>query len=169
MQRLQPPAPQLLLIGLTFTTLGLLFFVRSIRAWAMAVDARWFVAFHLTRFVGIYFLVLYQRGELPFAFAVLGGWGDIAVATLALLLLVAGPPAGGRRSFYLLWNVVGLVDILFVVVTATRLAMADAQSMAALLRLPLSLLPTFVVPLVIASHLWLFKRLVGTSHQAEAA
>ncbi len=169
MQRLQPPAPQMLLFALTFAVLGLLFFVGPIRAWATAADVRWFVAFHLTRFVGIYFLLLYERGELPYAFAVLGGWGDIIVAVSALLLLVMGPPAGGRRGLYLAWNVVGLADILFVVMTAARLGLADADSMAALLRLPLSLLPTFVVPLIIASHIWLFKRLLGDRRKAEAA
>ena len=170
MQRLQPPAPQLVLIALTLTLLGLLFFVRSVRAWATAVDVRLLVAFHLTRFVGIYFLILYQRGELPYAFAVPGGWGDITVASCALLLLVAGPPTGRRRWAYLVWNMVGLLDILFVVATAALLAKEDSQSMAALLRLPLSLLPTFLVPIIIASHIWLFKRLLlGTSRQTETA
>jgi len=32
-----------------------------------------------------------------------------------------------------------------------------------LLRLPLALLPTFVVPVIIASHIWLFGRLVPAS------
>jgi hypothetical protein len=46
-----------------------------------------------------------------------------------------------------------------VVVTAARLGLADPASMAALLRLPLSLLPTFLVPLIIASHVILGLRL----------
>jgi hypothetical protein len=39
--------------------------------------------------------------------------------------------------------------------------MADPASMAALLRLPLSLLPTFIVPLVIFTHIVIFHRLLG--------
>lgn len=128
--------------------------------WLMAIDVRWLVGLHLTRFVGIYFLYLYGRGQLPYAFAVLGGWGDIAVASLAVVLLLLGSPARTwRRIAYMLWNVLGLADILFVVVTAARLAAADPESMAALLRLPLSLLPTFLVPLIIASHVVLGVRL----------
>ena len=53
----------------------------------------------------------------------------------------------------------GLADILFVVATATRLAPADFKSMAALLEWPLSLLPAFIVPLIIFTHAVIFVRL----------
>lgn len=149
-------------------SLSALWFVEPIRRWASAVDPRVFVAFHLTRFVGVYFLVLYRQGELPFAFAVPGVWGDIVVAVLALGLLAAGPPTGMRRRAYLVWNIFGLVDILLVVATAARLAIADPPSMAPLLQWPLSLLITFVVPIIIASHCWLFRRL-GARSSAQAA
>jgi hypothetical protein len=58
-----------------------------------------------------------------------------------------------------IWSAYGLVDILFVVATAAAEAMAMPASMAALLRMPLSLLATFVVPLIISSHLLIFARL----------
>ncbi|MDP3911389.1 MAG: hypothetical protein Q8Q14_13460, partial [Gemmatimonadales bacterium] len=63
-----------------------------LREWVLFVDLRVLVAFHLVRFVGYYFLVLYERGELPYAFAVPGGWGDIVVAGGALLLITLVPP-----------------------------------------------------------------------------
>src|SRR5689334_9296564 len=47
-----------------------------IRAWVEAVDLRWLVGFHLTRFVGIYFLILGADGRLPFGFAQPAGIGD---------------------------------------------------------------------------------------------
>ena len=156
---LRPPWPQTILVGLTLLTLTALYRVGPIHSWALRVDPRTLVAFHLTRFVGIYFLVLYSRGELPYEFAVIGGWGDIIVAAAAVPLILTGLPTAGRRKLYLAWNVVGLVDILFVVATATRLALADPTSFAPLLRLPLSLLITFVVPIVIATHVWIFRRI----------
>jgi hypothetical protein len=160
LQALQPPLPQLTLLVLTAGALWATARVPAVRAWVLSVDVCTLVAFHLTRFVGSYFLVLYGRGELPYAFAVPGGWGDILVAILALLLLLSGPPETARRlRAYVVWNVLGLLDILFVVATAARLAFSAPASMAALLRLPLSLLPTFLVPLIITSHVVLAIRL----------
>src|SRR5215212_2679666 len=97
LEPLQPPLPQLTLIALTIGALLATAKVSPVRAWALSVDLRILLAFHLTRFVGSYFLVLYARGELPYAFAVPGGWGDILVASLALLLLLVGPPDTVRR------------------------------------------------------------------------
>ena len=157
---LRPPAPQLILVGLTVALLAAERLWPTLRRFVETVDLRALVLFHLTRFVGIYFLALHARGELPWAFAVPGGWGDIVVAASALLLVIVARPdtPGGRRA-YRPWNVVGLVDILGVVLTAARLAFADPASMRALLHLPLSLLLTFVVPIVIATHVWMLRRL----------
>jgi hypothetical protein len=157
---LRPPAVPLVLFGLTAVVLVTGWRHAGLRAWLAAIDERWLVALHLTRFVGFYFLYLYGRGELPYAFAVPGGWGDIAVASLAAALLLWGPPRDVRRRWaYVAWNALGLADILFVVATAARLGLQNPASMAALLRLPLSLLPTFLVPLIIASHVVLGVRL----------
>ena len=106
---LRPPWPQAILVGLTLATLLSLYRIGPIHSWAIHVDPRRLVAFHLTRFVGIYFLVLYSRGELLYEFAVIGGWGDIIVAAAAIPLMLTGPLTSGRRRLYLIWNVVGLV------------------------------------------------------------
>jgi hypothetical protein len=163
-----PPVPQIVLLALTVLAIAATLLVPRVRGWADTVDLRVLVGFHLLRFVGVYFLLLYQRGELPYAFAVLGGIGDIVVATLALLILASGQKPGASR-FFLWWNVVGFIDIFFVVGTAARLAMADPASMSALLRLPLSLLPTWLVPLIIASHVLIFRRLLRGGATAPAA
>ena len=161
---LRPPAAPLVVFGLTVVVLAAGWLLVGFRAWLSAIDERWLVGLHLTRFVGAYFLYLYGQGQLPYAFAVPGGWGDIAVASLAAILLVVGPPRDARRRWaYIVWNVFGLADILYVVVTAARLATADPESMVALLRLPLSLLPTFLVPLIVASHVVLGVRLARQS------
>jgi hypothetical protein len=155
--QLRPPAPQLVLVAITVALFAAWRFGSEFRIWLKNLGWRPVVALHLTRFVGFYFLYLYDRGNLPYAFAVPGGIGDIITATLASALIVW--PSGVRRhpTLLFLWNLFGLIDIIFVVFTAARLAIGDPMSMAALLRFPLSLLPTFLVPLIIASHLWLMR------------
>jgi hypothetical protein len=45
------------------------------------------------------------------------------------------------------------------------MALADPASMGPLRTLPLSLLPTFLVPLIIASHVLIFWRLYRPPHR----
>jgi hypothetical protein len=157
---LRPPAPQLVLAALTIALLVAIRRWAPLRRFVRAVDLRALVLFHLTRFVGFYFLALHARGELPWAFAVPGGWGDNAVAIGAgILVLLVSPHSAWGRRLYLAWNVVGLLDILSVVATAARLALAEPGSMRALLELPLSLLLTYVVPIIIATHVVMLARL----------
>ncbi len=147
------PFPQTLLAGLT-GALGVGYALSpTFRDWTGRVPPRVVLAFHLTRFVGVHFLALYDAGRLPFAFAVLGGIGDIVVASLALLLLAVfrSEPRAGSPAIQV-WNLLGLLDILFVVRTARRLALEEPGSMDALLELPLGLLPTFLVPCILFSH-----------------
>jgi hypothetical protein len=133
--------------------------IASIRVWALNVDVRWLVLFHVTRlFAGAYFLVLCQRGELPCGFARPAGWGDIIVAVLALAV-VSATRTRFAKTLLLVWNMLGLIDIIFVVFSALRFGLKDWQPMHALRELPLSLLPTFLVPLIIASHVLIFVRL----------
>jgi hypothetical protein len=152
-----PPVIQAILIGLTAILLCL-YWKSHLLDWVQDLDIRILILFHVTRFVGFYFLYLYAQGRLPYAFAVPGGWGDIAVAVLALA--VASYPA---PRIIFAWNVIGLIDILMVVATAVRLNMQNPGSMSALTELPLSLLPTFLVPLIIFLHVVIFSRVRQTS------
>lgn len=133
--------------------------IASIRVWALNVDVRWLVLFHVTRlFAGAYFLVLCQRDQLPWGFARPAAWGDIGVAVLALAV-VSATHTQFAKTLLLIWNAIGLIDIIFVVFSALRFGLKDWQSMHTLRELPLSLLPTFLVPLIIASHVLIFVRL----------
>ncbi len=155
-----PPFPQAVLICLVILLLVLFWKTNVFRNWSLNVDFRILLLIHLTRFVGIYFLILYSRGELPYDFAVIGGWGDIIVAATSLLVMLFSPTGGlVGLVIYFVWNLFGFFDILFVVITAGRFAMADPKSMMALTNLPLSLLPTFIVPIIIYSHIVIFIRL----------
>ena len=118
------------------------------------------MALHLIRtIVGSYFLIVYGRGELPGEFAVVAGVGDIAVGLGAALVLLFVLPANtpGRRRVLLTWNALGLLDILLVLGNATRI-MGEYPTLGQPFQsLPLALAPTLVVPLVITSHVLLFR------------
>ena len=165
--RLPGPAIQGLIVLLTAALLLGYRRVTVFHTWIDALDLRALVLLHATRFVGIYFLLLYRRGELPYAFAVPGGWGDILVATLALLVCLLPLAPATRLRAFTVWNVIGLVDILLVVVAAARLGLEGMDQMRALTYLPLSLLPTFLVPLIIATHVMIYLRLRRAPHPNE--
>jgi hypothetical protein len=152
------PAVAITVWSLTLIVLVSLWKVSLLRDWAATTSLRGLILFHITRFVGVYFLLLYQRHRLPYEFAVPGGVGDIFIAATASILS-ASRQLFGSRSLVLLWNSFGLIDIVFVVMIGLRLGLRDWQSMAVLRELPLSLLPTFLVPLIIASHFLIFIRI----------
>jgi hypothetical protein len=157
------PAPVIAGTAWSLVLIILLLFWRSVefRRWFYRIDLRLPVLFHLTRFVGIWFLILHGRGRLPYAFAVPGGWGDILAATGAILIALLFLPIRNSLRWWVvfLWNTFGLLDILMVVSTGARLALANIDSMAELTAFPLNLLPLFVVPLIIATHILIFARL----------
>jgi hypothetical protein len=157
--KLPLPAMQGILLVLTAAALVAARRLPALRAWLEQVDLRVLLLLHLTRFVGFYFILLYRQGRLPYDFAVRGGAGDIVVATGALLLCVLPLGAAARRHGITIWNVVGSIDILFVIFTAARLAWQGEWHMRALEVMPLSLLPTFLVPLIVTTHVVIFLRL----------
>ena len=131
----------------------------AVREYIRRGGARPLVAFHLTRGIaGAYFLYLNARGDLPAEFAWVAGWGDIVIAIGAVGVLRFCIPVltRGQEIALLAWNAAGLVDILFVLSRGVRLFLADPAIGSRFAELPLALLPTFVVPLVIASHVVLF-------------
>ena len=154
-------APVVALTVWTLTAIVLLSWwkIPAIHHYIDSVDLLWLIALHLARFVGIYFLLLCRNGSLSCNFARLAGIGDITVAAGAVLLLLAGAVRRSWRAGIAIWNAIGLVDIIFVVFNALRVGLTDRQGMAPLRSLPLMLLPTFLVPLIIASHVVIFARL----------
>lgn len=170
-QKLQPPIPQLILAALTVILLILSFVHSPLRTWVMEADWRAIVELHLIRAIaGAGFLWAGSHHRFPEQFAKMAGQGDIAVAVLGLLVILFVSP---HRSYapwiYGIWNTLGLLDILHVVADAARSANADPASMAQLLKPPFALLPLFVVPILIASHVWLYERIYRRISAAEPA
>lgn len=135
----------------------------GLRTWLDGLDLRWLVGIHLSRLAaGAAFVLRARQGELSPAFGRPAGYGDMAVAILALALLLTGPAStAGRRRLYALWNWAGLIDLVLVVLNAGRVGRADPTGMLPLLQLPLSILPTFLVPLLLASHVVIVRRVIS--------
>jgi hypothetical protein len=102
------------------------------------------------------------RGGFPKLFADVAGPGDIAVGVLAALAL---PFAWRRdtRARRLLWgwNALALLDIVVAFVLAQREIVfgAGPSAFPAVQQFPYAWLPTFVLPLIFATHVWVFARL----------
>jgi hypothetical protein len=158
LQRTPPLAMHGIIVGLVALIVFAYLRVAAVRQWVDALDLRALVLLHVTRFLGIYLLVLYQRGELPRAFALPGGMTDILVATMALPVALAPIDEESRHRAIVIWNTVGLVGILLSLVTVLRINLADPSQLRALTHLPLSLLPTLLMPLMIATHVIIFIR-----------
>lgn len=156
-----------LILAVTGAPLVVYFRSPAARAWLDSLGFPALVLPHLVRFVGVYFLMLEQRGVLPRAFAVPSGLGEIVVATMALPVLFAPLGTGLRLRALFIWNVVATIDLLMVVVIALQMALTSPAQLRPLTQLPLSLLATLIGPLLAATHVLIFIRLLRGNTRLE--
>lgn len=126
-------------------------FVLSLNPVALTIAQTW-------RTGGIAFVVLASFGLLPNIFAQPAGWGDFAVGLTAPLVAFYLVRPSHKLSF-IAWNVAGILDL----VTAVTLGVLSSPTPAGVLHpavttnamavLPLSLIPTFAVPLLLMVHI----------------
>lgn len=157
------PGPQLIIAALVVGTLAAGVGSPRLRAWIDGLPLRVLIGVNATRLLGIAFLVLAARGQVDPVFAARAGWGDIAVAVVAIgLVATGGALTAGRRLVYHVWNAFGFLDLVVAVGTATAVTLNGATpGVERVLTLPLSLVPTFFVPLFLATHVFIFRRLVA--------
>lgn len=158
--RQSPIPPPAIAVGLTIVALLVVRLSRGAREAVQQIGPGPLVLFHVVRIAaGAYFLVLGARDVIPREFTTPAGWGDIVVGIAAIWVLLRCLPVRTpwqRWAFYL-WNVAGLLDILAVIGNAIRLYLRDPAFVEPFMSLPLAILPTFVVPIVIVSHVLLFS------------
>lgn len=104
------------------------------------------------RLIGFTFVLLESRGVLPAVFALPAGYGDMFIgATATYVALRLANPA--HRGSFVLWQALGITDLVVAVGLGTTARLLDpGASMAAMTELPLSLVPTFLVPLFLIFH-----------------
>ena len=105
------------------------------------------------RIAGLAFLALYTVGLLPGVFALPAGWGDIVIGVTAPLAALKLANFNRRRSF-ILWQILGILDLVTAVTVGTtaRWISPNEVGTALMTVLPLSLIPTFAVPLLMMLH-----------------
>ena len=105
------------------------------------------------RIGGFVFLVLYSAGILPGLFALPAGWGDIAIgATAPLVALYLAKP--DRRAGFVWWQLLGVLDLVTAITLGPMAERINPHGVgtAVMEVLPLSLIPTFAVPLLMMLH-----------------
>ena len=162
LQRLPLLAVPATILALSGAVVTLSLRIPCLRSWVDAIDLRALVLLHASRLVGLYFLILYQRGDLPREFAVSVGMGEIVVAVMTFPVVFAPLDEGSRRRAIRIWNIVGLIGMLLVVFTVARLGLTSPLSLRTFTQLPLSLYPTFLMPLLIATHVIMLQRVAPT-------
>jgi hypothetical protein len=105
------------------------------------------------RIAGLTFIALYTYGLLPGVFALPAGLGDMAIGATAPFVALKLTSLSSKRSF-LVWQFLGITDLVVAVGSglATRLLNPHAIQATAMTELPMSLIPTFAVPLFLMLH-----------------
>lgn len=123
-----------------------------------AVPQSWLVGVQAYRGLGSIFLVLYGLGQMPGAFALPAGFGDVAIALLAIpLALLYEARWKQREAALVIWNIAGILDLVLAatmgVLTTPAFNLIEANPPNTLLaEWPLILAPLFAVPLSILLH-----------------
>ena len=133
------------------------------REFVLSLDLRGLALAQTFRVVGIVFVILYSLGALPGAFALPAGWGDFAIGITAPVVAWYWKRPFPYRTF-IVWNVLGSLDLvdamtLGVLASASPVGILGGDVTTRLMgEFPLSLIPTFFVPLLLIFHLICFIR-----------
>ena len=132
------------------------------------------IRLHLWRLVGIVFLVLMVRGQVPALWALPAGIGDILVAVTApWIARDVDTPRGRRRA--LIWNLLGIADLIVAVGLGIMTSPGPTQvfhtvpTSEFMTHFPMALVPTFLVPLAFTLHVISLWQLLGRAWLPHAA
>jgi len=123
------------------------------------------IALQTFRIIGVVFLVAWAGGTLPAGFALPAGIGDIAVGLSAPFAAAAARRRPAHLRLVRLWNIVGTADLVIAVTSGVLHGRSPIGVLAGSIptdvvaRYPLSVIPTFFVPLALMLHLSTFRAL----------
>jgi hypothetical protein len=123
------------------------------RKFAFSLNPKVLTSVQAWRIVGFTFVLLEAQSALPAIFAFPAGYGDMFIgATAGFAAWKLAEP--GHRGGFIFWQTLGILDLITAVSLGTTapLLAPHGPSMAAMTELPLSLVPTFLVPLFLMMH-----------------
>jgi hypothetical protein len=131
------------------------------------VPLHWLVGVQLYRVLGGVFLVAYLQDDVPGAFALPAGIGDVLVGLAAPFVALHLARGGVQRAWrgVTAWAALGIVDLVVAVTTGFLTAPSAYQQLAlsdpnvAITRYPLVLIPVFLVPASVVLHVYVLARL----------
>ncbi len=116
---------------------------------------------HAFRFIGLAFLVPgVVSASLPAAFARPAAYGDLAASLLAFVALAALSSRIGTIAVWL-FNLVGTADLLLAFYNGNRTGLGADPGVQGVL----FFVPTVLVPLLLVTHLLVFRLLLGADPQ----
>jgi len=143
--------------------LAVLMHSRRIAAVLDAMPCPWLIGLQFYRVLGGVFLLQWAVGRTPGAFAVPAGTGDLLTGLLALpVAIYVSKRASHWRLVGYAWNLFGLADFAMALSIAIFFAPPG-------LRYPLTMIPTFGVPLGIVLHVLSLWQLSRTQTAATSA
>jgi hypothetical protein len=125
-------------------------FVRS-----LVSDPWGITALQVYRVLGVSMAIGALQHALPAMFGLPAGFGDLFIGVTALLAAASWSSAGRfGKGVFVLWNVLGLLDLIIAVSTGVLAAfmLSGPVTMAPMRLYPLSLVPAFGVPLAFLLH-----------------
>jgi len=166
----RPPIPIALAASIPLALFVIWFAVsRGFRDFVLGLNPRVITMVHSWRLAGYAFLVLYTYGILPAMFALPAGWGDVFIGATAPLVALKLTNSKHLKNF-VLWQILGIIDLLNAVAMAAMTAIIRPNGIGpdAMAGLPLSVIPTFGVPVFLILHLislaqaWRWRELPST-------
>jgi hypothetical protein len=150
----QPPLPLGLAVLIPIAIFGIWSAVsQPFRQFLLSLNPSTLTIVQAWRIAGFVFLVLYAYKILPGQLALPAGWGDIAIGATApfVALKLANP---NHRKGFILWQLLGITDLVSAVGLGTTAQLINPHGIAtgAMTVLPMSLIPTFAVPLFMILH-----------------
>lgn len=132
----------------------------ELRAWVAGLELSDVLALQGWRAAGALFLPLWYFGHLPAAFGLPAGLGDLAVGMAApfVAIQIARRAAGAAQAAYAL-TFAGIADFVVAVGIGASsregswLLLPGEAGSGLMNQLPLSLIPTFLVPLFLIAHI----------------